>query len=110
MLTCFVGFLLLAACSSAPPHYDGAAPGPPEDCDPAMSGYPGCYEGSYYDEGYGYYPDYGGVYYPGTGVVIVPEPVPVPVPTRPPPRRPPPPKHHAPPERICHPTPGHPCP
>jgi hypothetical protein len=115
ILACLAGLTLVAACSSEPAYhegggYGGPATSPPQDCDPAMSGYPGCDEGPY-QESYDYYPDYGGAYYPGTGVVIVPEPVPVPVPTPPPhPRKPPPPKHHQPPERVCHPEPGRPCP
>ena len=115
ILTCLAGLLLVAACSSEPAYYEGdegygPAMGPPQGCDPAMSGYPGCDEG-FYQQSDDYYPDYGGAYYPGTGVVIVPIPVPVPVPVpQPRPRQPPPPKHHAPHERVCHPTQNHPCP
>lgn len=110
ILTCLAGLLLVAACSPEPPYdegYGGATSAPPQDCDPAMSGY--CDEAPY-QESDDYYPDYGGgAYYPGTGVVIVPEPVPVPTPA-PRPRQPTPPKHRPPRERTCHPTQGHPCP
>ena len=115
ILTCLAGLTLMAACSSAPAYdegdgYNGAGALSPQNCGPAMSGYPSCDEGLY-QQSDDYYPDYGGAYYPGTGVVIVPEPVPVPVPTPAPhPRKPPPPKHHQPPERVCHPTQNHPCP
>lgn len=115
ILTCLAGLLLVAACSSEPAYYEGdegygPAMGPPQGCDPAMSGYPGCDEG-FYQQSDDYYPDYGGAYYPGTGVVIVPIPVPVPVPVpQPRPRQPPPPKHRQPHERVCHPTQNHPCP
>jgi hypothetical protein len=114
ILTCLAGLLLVTACSSEPVYDEGYGPvsAPAQDCDPAMSGYPGCDEGPY-QESDDYYPDYGGAYYPGTGVVVVPElvpgPVPVPVP-QPRPRQLPPPKHRHPPERVCHPQPGRPCP
>jgi hypothetical protein len=118
ILACSGLLLLAAACSSGPAPYEGDAPqrSTLPDCE-ETNGYPPCaYTGDAPQAAGDYYPDYGGAYYPGTGVILVPQPVPVPVPVptpvqKPPPKKPaPPPKHHRPVINTCHPQPGRPCP
>lgn len=122
MRSLFASFIVLAlglalGCSSSGPTRPGTPQSALPDCEDT-NGYPPCiYRGvapfeEPYEGGGDFYPAYDYPYFPGTGVIVIPEPVPVPtpVPKPKPPKHPPPPKHPRIPGDRCHPTPRHPCP
>ena len=107
LLAACMGLMLLASgCASGPGNAEPADT--MHGCSSDM-GYPSCapppdMQPMYYPE----YPDFEDYYYPGSGVVIVPQPVPAKPQPKPPmkPGRPP----RAPRPVPCHPVAGHPCP